>query len=160
MLLTQLKCTGSSASAFNGARDGFVARKPMLQQPVSLQVRATTSEQPSAGWLESVASKIGQVGGYVTGTKPNGHATEFVAGGDMVTYYGKAVIMKKLKVLDLMDRIADIQDDASELLGGKHVSVQLISAEKDPSMTLTSKRDHFTFIALVSRCSLQRTLEC
>ncbi|KAG0566624.1 hypothetical protein KC19_7G078400 [Ceratodon purpureus] len=133
MLLTQLKCTGSSASAFNGARDGFVARKPMLQQPVSLQVRATTSEQPSAGWLESVASKIGQVGGYVTGTKPNGHATEFVAGGDMVTYYGKAVIMKKLKVLDLMDRIADIQDDASELLGGKHVSVQLISAEKDPN---------------------------
>jgi len=51
---------------------------------------------------------------------------------EVVDYFGTAVIMKKLKMLDLIDRIADIQDDTSELVGGKHVSVQLVSTDIDP----------------------------
>lgn len=130
MLLTPLKCAGSSASTFLGARDGFVVRNERLQRSVQpLQVRAAApSDQPGTGWLASTV-------GSLTGKTRNGQASKFVQSADMVTYSGKAVIMKKLKVLDLMDRVADAQDDASEVLAGKHVSVQLVSNEVDPSMT-------------------------
>ena len=53
-------------------------------------------------------------------------------GRNMVVYKGTIVVMKKILMLDLMDRAADLQDDASELLG-KHISVQLVGNEVDPS---------------------------
>ncbi|KAG0557308.1 hypothetical protein KC19_11G118900 [Ceratodon purpureus] len=52
-------------------------------------------------------------------------------GRNMVVYKGTIVVMKKILMLDLMDRAADLQDDASELLG-KHISVQLVGNEVDP----------------------------
>jgi lipoxygenase len=163
MLLNQLRCSAGS-SAFWGARDGFVVSRPRLPRSVtSLQVRATTSEQqPSAGWLQSVASKIGQVGSLLEKRLHGVDVAEpTTPAGDTVTYVGTAVIMKKLQVLDIMDRVADMQDDASEVLGGKHVSVQLISTEINPSRApiLATLTNFLTLVTLsVSSISWQSLL--
>jgi hypothetical protein len=51
------------------------------------------------------------------------------------------VISKKLLQLDLVDRVADLQDDASEVLGHK-VSITLVSTKIDPR-TLVPRRPSF-----------------
>lgn len=98
----------------------------------SLQVRATTSAG-GAGWSQSASSKIGKVGSYVD-EKLRGQASTDRS-SEIVKYKGTAVLMKKLKLLDLTDRVADAQDDASEILRGKKVTVQLMSNEIDQNET-------------------------
>lgn len=97
-----------------------------------MQVRATTSAG-GAGWSQSASSKIGKVGSYVD-EKLRGQASTDRS-SEIVKYKGTAVLMKKLKLLDLTDRVADAQDDASEILRGKKVTVQLMSNEIDQSMS-------------------------
>lgn len=88
----------------------------------------------SVGWFQKLVStsnsEIGKMETYV-------REKLFHGGGDSlsaVEYTGTAVVMKKLKVFDLIDRVADVEDDASEAIIGKHVSVQLVSTELlDPS---------------------------
>ncbi|KAG0566641.1 hypothetical protein KC19_7G078500 [Ceratodon purpureus] len=127
MLLNRLNIS-SATSTLRGTSDGFVVRQRgrFSSEPKLLQVRAAISDS-GAGWFES---KVGKVGSYVDKKSHTGHGNE--DGEEMVHFKGTAVIIKKLKVLDVVDRIADIQDDASEILGGKHVSVQLISNEFHP----------------------------
>lgn len=73
-------------------------------------------------------ARVEEVGGYVE-KKPHGPGGD----GGVVHYKGTAVLIKKLAMFDMLDRVADAQDDASELLRGKHVSFQLVSSEVDPS---------------------------
>lgn len=90
------------------------------------------SSSGSVNWFKKLAStsisKIGKMETYVKKTL-NGRDSL-----SAVEYFGTAVVMKKLKVLDLIDRVADVEDDASEAIFGKHVSVQLVSTDLlDPS---------------------------
>jgi hypothetical protein len=101
-----------------------------LGRPESLQVRAKTSTD-GTGWLDSASMAFGEVATYVE--KKIGEVKDEFS-HDVVDYFGTAVIMKKFKMLDLIDRVADIQDDTSELVGGKHVTVQLVSTDIDPRM--------------------------
>lgn len=132
MLLThstlKSKSLGSAASTFRGTapRESVVVlRSARTTMKKAQELRASSKE----GWLETASSKLEAVGGYLEkklqGDKPP-------LGPDEVLYKGTAIVMKKLKVLDLIDRVADLQDDASELVRGKRVSVQLVSAEVDP----------------------------
>ncbi len=131
-LLNQFK-TGIAASTLRGSRDSVVVRKARsLGRSESLQVRATTSAG-GAGWSQSASSKIGKVGSYVDEKLRGQPSTD--RSSEIVKYKGTAVLMKKLKLLDLMDRVADAQDDASEILRGKKVTVQLMSNEIDQSMS-------------------------
>jgi lipoxygenase len=131
-LLNQFK-TGIAASTLRGSRDSVVVRKARsLRRSESLQVRATTSAG-GAGWSQSASSKIGKVGSYVD-EKLRGQASTDRS-SEIVKYKGTAVLMKKLKLLDLTDRVADAQDDASEILRGKKVTVQLMSNEIDQNET-------------------------
>jgi lipoxygenase len=83
----------------------------------------------SVGWYKKLVStsnsKIGKMESYLK--------RKFFTGRDesvsVVEYIGTAVVMKKLKVLDLIDRVADVEDDTSEAIVRKHVSVQLVSTE-------------------------------
>lgn len=135
MLVHQLKVGGYTGLRSSAAsHDGFVVRRvssESVQKRSPVQVRASASAE-GAGWLESASSKLGKVAGLAE-KKMQGAGSKSGAGGDVVVYKGTAVLMKKLKMLDLMDRVADAQDDASELLQGKKVSVQLVSNTIDPS---------------------------
>ncbi len=108
----------------------MVRKARSLGRPESLQVRASTSAE-GTGWLDSASMAFGEVATYVE--KKIGEVKDEFS-HDVVDYFGTAVIMKKLKMLDLIDRVADIQDDTSELVGGKHVTVQLVSTDIDPRM--------------------------
>ena len=126
------KLTVSSlASTLRGTRDGFVGRSlgKASDWPESVQVRGAVTSESGAGWFESKAAKLR---GYV-GKKPYGRGND--VGREIVHYKGTAVITKKLQFFDVVDRIADVQDDVSELIGGKHVTVQLISNDINPSMS-------------------------
>ena len=135
MLVHQLNVGGYTGLRSSAAsRDSFVVRRASsesVQKRSPVQVRASSSSE-GAGWLESASSKLGKVAGLAE-KKMQGAGSKDGAGGDVVVYKGTAVLMKKLKMLDLMDRVADAQDDASELLQGKKVSVQLVSSTIDPS---------------------------
>lgn len=50
----------------------------------------------------------------------------------MVMFKGMVVIVKKLKLFDVMDCVVDIQDDVSEFRG-KKVIFQFVSSEVDLS---------------------------
>lgn len=129
MLLTRTSLTslGSTASSFR-ARDSFVrSRARTVPMAKAQQARAAASE----GWLETASSKLEAVGGFLE-RKLHG-SDQPSLGPDEVLYKGTVTVMKKLKVLDLIDRSADIVDDFSELALGKRVTVQLVSAVTDPS---------------------------
>jgi hypothetical protein len=135
MLLSQFK-TGAAASALQGVgRDAALLRSGVATtRRVSLGVRASAGAE-GAGWLESSSQGIGsRLGGLANSLFGSNKDTTQEKGagnsGDMVTYKGKAVIMKKLWKLDLIDRGADLADDASELRG-KRVIFQLISDDVD-----------------------------
>ncbi len=131
MLLQQFKIRSAAPTLCSESSDGFMVRKARsLGRPESLQVRASTSPE-GTGWLDSASMAFGEVATYVE-KKIEEVKDEF--SHEVVDYFGTAVIMKKLKMLDLIDRVADIQDDTSELVGGKHVSVQLVSTDIDPRM--------------------------
>lgn len=133
MLLSQFK-TGSSASSFSrgvssGSREFFVLGKARNMKK-ALEVKATASE----GWLESASHKLEAVGGFIEKTFHRGSSTKAPLGDDVVEYKGTAMIMKKLLKLDLIDRRADLVDDASEIFLGRRVTVQLVSTQIDASM--------------------------
>jgi hypothetical protein len=115
-------------------------------------VRATAAGG-DAGRLQSSSSSSSGISGKVRGAFSTilGLSTKEAHGPDMVVYQGKVTIMKKLLALDLMDRRADIQDDASELRG-KKVSLQLVSNEVDSSTHSTSPM-HLNFLASHSMSS-------
>ena len=135
MLLNQFK-TGSAASSLVGSsRDGLVLRQlRKMGKSESLQVKAAARESSKGGWLESAGAKLEKVGGFLERTLHNDGTTTVVLDPNMEQYKGKAVIMKKLLELDLIDRGADLADDASELFRGKHATVQLVSPDIDPGM--------------------------
>lgn len=91
--------------------------------------QASDGSSGSVGWFKKLVStsnsKIGKMESYVKKKLFNGRDDSLSA----VEYIGTAVVMKKLKVLDLIDEVADVEDDTSEAIVGKHVSVQLVSAE-------------------------------
>jgi hypothetical protein len=131
MLLQQFKTRSAAPTLCSEFSDGFMVRKARsLGRPESLQVRASTSPE-GTGWLDSASMAFGEVATYVE--KKIGEVKDEFS-HEVVDYFGTAVIMKKLKMLDLIDRVADIQDDTSELVGGKHVTVQLVSTDIDPRM--------------------------
>src|SRR4051794_14794038 len=113
MLLSQFK-TGAAASALQGVgRDAALLRSGVATtRRVSLGVRASSGAE-GAGWLESssqgIGSRLGGLANSLFGSNKES-TQEKGAGnsGDMVTYKGKAVIMKKLWGLDLIDRGADL----------------------------------------------------
>ncbi|KAG0604154.1 hypothetical protein M758_10G149300 [Ceratodon purpureus] len=133
MLLNQFK-TGSNASSLVGSsRDGLVLTQVRkTRKSETLQVKATTGE-PKKGWLESASTRLEKVGGFLEKKLGGDGTSTAVLDPNMVEYKGKAMIMKKLLQLDLIDRAADLADDASELFLGKHVTIQLVSTETDPS---------------------------
>lgn len=124
MLLNLFK-TGTVASTPACRNGAFVRKSSRCGRPEPLQVRASASAE-GAGWLKSASSKLGKI----VEKKVQGPSKEGV--GETVTFKGTAVIVKKLKLFDVMDRVADIQDDASELRG-KKVTFQLVSSEVDSS---------------------------
>ncbi|CAK9205124.1 unnamed protein product [Sphagnum troendelagicum] len=129
MLLQQFKLRSAASTLCSESSYGFKVRKSRsLGRPESLQVRASTSGE-STGWLDSASMAFGEVATYVE--KKIGKVKDEFS-HDVVDYFGTAVIMKKLQMLDLIDRVADIQDDTSELVAGKHVTVQLVSTDIDP----------------------------
>jgi hypothetical protein len=131
MLLHQFKIRSAASTLCSESSYGFMVRKSRsLGRPESLQVRASTSAE-GTGWLDSASMAFGEVATYVE--KKIGKVKDEFS-HDVVDYFGSAVIMKKLQMLDLIDRVADIQDDTSELVGGKHVTVQLVSTDIDPRM--------------------------
>ena len=91
--------------------------------------QASEGSSGSVGWFKKLVStsnsKIGKMESYVKRKFFNGRDESL----SVVEYIGTAVVMKKLKVLDLIDRVADVEDDTSEAIAGKHVSVQLVSTE-------------------------------
>lgn len=94
-------------------------------------VRATASgSEASPGWLET---NLGKVTSFVDKKLQSDGSPAKAGASETVEYKGTATVVKKLKMLDLLDRVADAQDDASELLQGKKVSIQLVSGEIDPS---------------------------
>ena len=144
MLLSNFKTGSNAASTLCGSpSDGFVVRKGgRRSEKLQVAVRATNSGAEgssgggSGGWLEVATSRLSRVGSFAGEKVRQGQqlVKDVVPDGDRVEYKGTAVTMKKLQVFDFIDRVADIQDDTSELMFGKHVTVQLISTELDPSM--------------------------
>jgi lipoxygenase len=139
MLLNKFK-TPVAPTLCSESSDGFVVRKARsLGRSESLQVRASASAEGTGwldsastegtGWLDSASTKFGKVASFVE-RKLEEVREEFTH--EVVEYFGTAVIMKKLQMLEIIDRVADIQDDTSELVGGKRVTVQLISTNIDP----------------------------
>lgn len=147
MLLTQFKTGSNAASTLCGSlSDGFVVtkggRRSSRSEKLQVAVRASntgaerSSGGGSGGWLEVATSTLSRVGSFAGEKLRQGQqlVKDVVLDGDQVEYKGTAVTMKKLQVFDFIDRVADIQDDTSELVFGKHVTVQLVSTELDPSM--------------------------
>ncbi len=141
MLVNKFK-TPVALTLCSESSDGFVVRKARsLGRSESLQVRASSSAEGTGwldsastegtGWLDSASTKFGKVASFVE-RKLEEVREEFTH--EVVEYFGTAVIMKKLQMLEMIDRVADIQDDTSELVGGKRVTVQLISTNIDPRM--------------------------
>lgn len=139
MLLNQAFKTGglsvgAGSSTITRRSDAFeVSLNPGRRvAPMSKPVRASsaTGGESSPGWLESKMDKVTRfVGQKLHGDgKSAASATE-----PTVEYNGTAIVVKKLTQLDIVDRVADLKDDASEMLQGKHVSVQLMSGTIDPS---------------------------
>ena len=144
MLLSHFKTGTSAASTLCGSlSDGFVVRtggrrSEKLQAPVRAAKSGAEGSAGggSGGWLEVATSRLSRVGSFAGEKLRQGQqlVKDIVPDGDQVEYKGTAVTMKKLQVFDYIDRVADILDDTSELMFGKHVTVQLISTELDPSM--------------------------
>ena len=130
MLLNQFKTGSFAASSLGGSRgSAAVLRKVRdMGKPETVKVTASSGSESasSPGWLET---NLGKVSSFVD-KKLHGDGSGAASPGT-VEYKGTAVAVKKLKVLDVVDRIADVQDDASELLG-KRISIQLMSSEIDP----------------------------
>lgn len=143
MLLSQpFKTGGVAASTLGGpSRSNALVAKTSVVRKMSTKlgnVSASASgggseSTKSPGWLES---KIGKVTSYVD-KKLHGDGKAGVP-EEMMEMTGTAIVVKKLFKLDVVDRIADARDDVSELLQGKHVSIQLMSNEIDPSTFLGS----------------------
>lgn len=131
MLLTNAGVSLTSVtSALQGeGRNGLVGRTVVRRstRKESVQLRANAGE--GAGRSSASTGLFGRVGSILNGAR----AKEAV-GKDMVVYKGTITIMKKLAMLDLMDRGADLQDDASELMGNR-VTVTLVSDAVEPSMS-------------------------
>lgn len=145
MLLSHFKTGSNAASTLCGSlSEGFVVRRGgRRSERLQVAVRAADSGAEgssagggSGGWLEVATSRLTRVGSFAGEKLRQGQqlVKDVVPDGDRVQYKGTAVTMKKLQVFDFIDRMADIQDDTSELMFGKHVTVQLISTELDPSM--------------------------
>lgn len=144
MMLNRLE-TGSLASAFRGSREEFVVsrgRSPGRSQ--SIQVRASSGGDP-AGWLQTASKQLGKLSSFGEKRKTATSTSTRGPSGDNVQYTGVATTMKKLKVLDLIDRVADIQDDTSEIVGGKRVTVQLVSKDVDPKTGESMKSSEVIF---------------
>ncbi|KAG0603020.1 hypothetical protein M758_10G059600 [Ceratodon purpureus] len=111
-------------------RDGV--RKSGVRRVKVVQVRANAGDgagRSSSSSSGSAATSIfNRVGSFLNRDRVEQQGAE--VGGDKVVYKGTFTIMKKLAMLDLMDRGADLQDDATELMG-KRVTVQLVSTEVD-----------------------------
>ena len=124
------------ASALHGeGREGLVGRsgrmRSVVPRPALVQVRASAGDW-SGRSVGTLSGMLGRVGSFFDRSQQQ--AQKGADEADMVVYKGKITIMKKLMMLDLMDGGADLQDDASELLGNR-VTVQLVSNEVDPSMS-------------------------
>jgi hypothetical protein len=137
MLLNDFKTGVASSAAASSSLRGLRTRNGVAVRKL-VPVRATAAGG-DAGKVRGAFSTI------------LGLSTKEAHGPDMVVYQGKVTIMKKLLALDLMDRRADIQDDASELRG-KKVSLQLVSNEVDSSTHSTSPM-HLNFLASHSMSS-------
>ncbi|KAG0560102.1 hypothetical protein KC19_10G154500 [Ceratodon purpureus] len=132
MLLNQFKTGSVAASTLGGSRGSAVVLRKVknMGKPETVKATASGSEgAASPGWLET---NLGKATSYVD-KKLHSDGSGAKGASDMVEYKGTAVVVKKLKMLDLIDRVADAQDDAAELLQGKKVSIQLMSGEIDPS---------------------------
>jgi hypothetical protein len=138
MLLNQLKTTtvvagpaglSSAASTLRGSKSSLVAVPRKSNSPGPrlgpLQVLASSSAS-SGGWLESSARAPSGVETAQRSSARSKHDDESTA-----QYNGTAIVVKST------DQNANSEDDASEL-EGKHVTVQLVSSEIDPSMCLES----------------------
>lgn len=136
MLLSQTFKTGSVAAVGVGrsrnqnalAGTTLSVRRRIMSKPVSASSASGGESQASPGWLES---NLGKVTSYVD-KKLHGDGKS-AAPEEMVEMKGTAIVVKKLKALDLVDRMADFKDDLSEVVQGKHVYVQLMSGEIDSS---------------------------
>ena len=144
MLLNQFKTGSVAAPTLGGSRGSAVVLRKVknMGKPETVKATASGSEgAASPGWLET---NLGKATSYVD-KKLHSDGSGAKGASDMVEYKGTAVVVKKLKMLDLIDRVADAQDDAAELLQGKKVSIQLMSGEIDPSMS-TSTSQQFLFM--------------
>jgi hypothetical protein len=132
MLLNQFQA-GSNASSLlsSQSRDALVLGR-VRRAGERLQVKAAASD-PRKNWLESASSRLEKVGGFLEKKLHGDGISTAVLDPNTVEYEGTVLIMKKLLQLDLIDRGADLADDASELFLGKHVTIQLVSTDIDPS---------------------------
>ncbi|KAG0628128.1 hypothetical protein M758_1G003100 [Ceratodon purpureus] len=134
MLLNPFKTGATSTSSLRGAstaRNGVVVRKFCRPELVQIRAMAGEGEGRLQSSTKSMSGKLGSMVGSVLGRSKSDNGNQ-----GMVKYKGTIVVMKKLLALDLMDRRADIQDDASELRG-KHISVQLVGNDVDPKTEKT-----------------------
>jgi hypothetical protein len=139
MLLTRAGAAlGAAAGTLQAGegRNGLVGRERGTRSTAGRvrvgQVRANAGD--GAGRSSAQTGLFGRVGSFLSRDNAQQQQQRGAEiGSDMVVYKGTITIMKKLAMLDLMDRGADFQDDASELFQGNRVTVQLISTEVDPS---------------------------